>query len=173
MKRLITIAAAAATLTLGLGATAASASIVGDPGVYLTHTPTLTIAAPNVVTPGKWLRLKTCLNDGNCATAANLKRTEKFTFILTGATGYEIQLTGTGWCITSRNGVAPAAVFFEACNDYASQNWLGDAGVVSTPSTPGIGIANVKTGLRLNHTLAAAYFPVVAGTQFTSWTNSS
>jgi len=157
--------AAASAATAAPAAASAPGSVIGDPGVYLANTPTLTLAAPNKVTTGKAAVLKTCLGNGNCAVTANLKTTETFDFVAstTATTGTMMRLHGTNWCVTNRG----TAVFFEACQSFASQLWNGSGGVLTGVLT------NAKTGLRLTHTAVAAYAPVQVSSQFTFWGNSS
>ncbi len=173
IKRFLTAAAAVAAvcapLALALGSSAAQASIIGDPGVYLSSTPSLTLAAPNVVTAGKSAELKTCLSvvPGNCAALANDKTTETFDFVLSTNVfhpgTYEIVLHGTSWCLTTRSAVAPAAVFFEPCQQFASQLFDSTSGVITS----------AKTDLNLAPTSRQAYAPLEANNSFTHWSLSS
>ena len=181
LRRLIPlgVTAAAAALTI-LGTTAASATsnsiIIGDPGIYLSSTPTLTLAAPNNITTGKPAVLKTCLGNGDCTIFANDKATETFDFVAnttkiyapnTIPTGFEIRVHGTNWCVTNRG----TAVFFEACGLFASQLWNGSTST-NTTTTAGV-LHNQKTQLNLTHTAVAAYAPVAVASQQTHWGNSS
>ena len=175
MKKALTTLAVSAVSALGLAgilATSASASmIIGDPGVYLSSTPSLTLAAPNTAftkdISGKAAVLKTCLGDGNCASTDNLKTTEDFDLVQAVApatwTGTELRLHGTQWCITNRG----TAVTFETCHAYASQRWTSSGATLTGVLT------NVKTGGNLTHTGLAAYQPVQTGGSQTHWGNSS
>jgi hypothetical protein len=172
-RRLIVTAAAAATLGgSALAAIPASASIIGDPGVYLNSTPTLTLAAPNAAftkdITGRAAILKTCKGDGNCAASDNLRVTEQFDLVTAVApstwTGTELRLHGTQWCVTNRG----TTVFYSTCHAYASQRWTG-TGLVGLSGV----LTNTKTGLNLDHTALQAYAPVAASTQLTHWGNSS
>ena len=158
-----------------IGASAAPAahaqaadSAVGDPGVYLSSTPTLTLAAPNVITAGKLAVLKTCLHNGDCTVFANDKVSETFDFVASTTTtaGTMLRVHGTTWCVTNR-GTGPGNVFYETCHSYASQLWNGSGGVLH-----GV-LQNVKTHLRLTHTAIAVGAPVQAAGSFTFWGDSS
>jgi hypothetical protein len=176
LRKLITTAAAAAGLALTLSATAASASPgPGDPGVYLSSTHTLTLAAPNHVTSGKPAVLKKCNGSGgDCTVFANLRSSETFDLVLnttrvyapdTIPTGFEIRLHGTSWCVTNRH----AAVFFEACANFASQNWNGSTATNTTASTGVLVLNNQKTGLNLTHTAVQAFAPLTVAASLTHW----
>jgi hypothetical protein len=176
-KILAALAVPAAAAAITLGGTAASAdanSIVGDPGVYLNSTHTLTLAAPNVVTAGKAAVLKKCNGTGDCSVFANLRGTETFDFVAnttkvfapnTIPTGFEMRLHGTNWCVTNRG----SAVTFEQCGNFASQNWNGSVAANTTASTGVLVLNNQKTGLNLGPTAVQAFAVLQASPVHVHW----
>ena len=164
-----------ATAVSSAGASTArpASMIIGDPGIYLQHTQTLTAAAPNVVTSGKSVVLKTCLNNGDCTVFANDKASETWDFVPSTNglfSGYsEVRLHGStglvagGWCWTNRG----STVTLEACAQFASQEFTGSYGTLY-----GV-ITNGKTGLNVGPTAVAAYAHLQASAQEPRWGNSS
>ena len=174
--RLITalaIPAAAAAITLS-GTAASASSIVGDPGVYLNSTPTLTLAAPNVVVSGKAAVLKRCNGNGDCSVFANLRPTETLDFVLNATkvyapdtipTGFYIRLHGTSFCLTNRG----TAVTWTACAGYASQNWNGSTATNTTADTGILVLTGQKTGENLGPTAVQAFAPLQASPLHVRW----
>jgi hypothetical protein len=179
LRKIITATVAAAAIGGSmLAATAASAQnnnmIIGDPGVYLSSTHTLTLAAPNNVLAGKAAVLKTCNGNGDCTVFANLKGTETFDVVLnttkvyapdTIPTGFRIRLHGTNWVLTNRG----TSVVWEQDGNFASQNWNGSTATNTTVSTGVVVLTNQKTGLNLTHTFVQPYAPLTVAASLTHW----
>ena len=176
----LAVPAAAAAITLGgTAASADASSIVGDPGVYLNSTPTLTLAAPNVVVSGKAAVLKRCNGNGDCSVFANLRPTETLDFVLNATkvyapdtipTGFYIRLHGSnsggfpGWCLTGRT-----AVTWEQCAGFASQNWNGSTATNTTADTGILVLNDQKNGENLGPTAVQAFAPLQVSPLHARW----